>query len=194
MKVETALDGSIRIDDRFVFLRRALLFCAALSIALVPVQISRAAAPARAPLVPRQRADDRGAAGQPARPRAVLVLMGFALACAGLAAFIEDSLFHFDVGSREIRWTKRRLFGRTRAGIIPFAEVADVKLRVQSSPSESRSIWSAQCQLVLVTRADSITLGNGTLYPRQALDVVSRLLALVGRRRRGSSAKRPAAG
>jgi len=172
MKVETALDGSIRIDDRFVFLRRALLFCAALSIALVPVQISGAAAPARAPLI----------------------LLGFALACAGLAAFIEDSLFHFDVGSREIRWTKRRLFGRTRAGIIPFAEVADVKLRVQSSPSESRSIWSAQCQLVLVTRADSITLGNGTLYPRQALDVVSRLLALVGRRRRGSSAKRPAAG
>src|SRR5215475_10854990 len=102
MKVETAADGSIAIEDRFVFLRTGLLISAALFLGLAAIQLLSGMEPARA-------------AG---------ISFLLALGCGAFAAAVEDSAFEFDAEAREVRWMKRRLIG-ARRGTIPFADIDD---------------------------------------------------------------------
>jgi hypothetical protein len=154
VRVETAADGSIRIEDRPTILRRGMLLCAALSLALVLVHLS----------------------GVPGPAHAVPSLLGIALFCAALAVFSEDSLFQFDAAAREVRWTRRGLRG-TRAGVIPFAEVEKVVMRSEMSlNSFNEAHFSGR--VFLVTQGTSMRLSSD-LDTRQALDVVARLQELI---------------
>src|SRR5215813_3614212 len=163
MKVKSAADGSIAIEDRFVFLRAGLLISAALFTGLAAIQLLPGLATARA-------------AG---------ISFLLALGCGALAAALEDSAFEFDAVAREVRWMKRRLIG-VRQGTIPFADVDDVLLEVRSSLSDSGQSRTDDCRVFLVSRAASLCLGSSNLDISRARDAVAiPLRALLGKSNRG---------
>jgi hypothetical protein len=155
VKLATRLDGSIHMQDRFIFLRRALVVFSALFAAL--------------PLL---------ASGAVRLEPTLGKLLG-ALACALLAAALEDSDFEFDAMQREVRWSKRRLFSR-RAGTIPFSDVQDVALDVRSSRSDSGLSVSRSARLFVVTRTGPFALGNSNLDIDKAREIAALLRILVG--------------
>jgi len=157
--IETGPDGSMRLHDRFVFLRRGLLVAAALFLGLATL----------------------GFVSGSDQLRSVWGSLAGALACGAFAAVLEDSEFEFDAGRREVRWSKRRLVGG-RAGTIPFSEVANVVLDVRSSRSDSGSAITYDCRVFLVTRTTSMSLGSSNLDVAWAREgVVDPLLGLLGK-------------
>jgi hypothetical protein len=159
MTLETASDGSIQVRDRFVFLRVGLLVASALFLGMAAMQL-------------RYGLD---------RTRVVWASVALALGCAALAAAIEDSAFQFDAVRREVRWSKRRLFG-SRSGTIPFAEVENLVLEMRSSRSDSGLSRTDDCRVFLVARSLTMPLGSSDLDLARARDaVVIPLLALLGK-------------
>ena len=107
--------------------------------------------------------------------------LALALGCAALAAVVEDSEFQFDAVRREVRWSKRRLFGG-RAGTIPFAEVENLVLEVRSSRSDSGMSRTDDCRVFLVARSLTLPLGSSNLDLSRARDAVAiPLLVLLGK-------------
>ena len=158
MTVEKRPDGSLRLRDRFVFLRRSLLVLSLLFVAMALALV---------------------AASDPFR-RILAPLVG-ALFCAGLAASLEDSEMELDPGARQVRWRKRRLFGR-REGTLPFEAVEKVVLEVRLERSESGRSVSRNARLFLIAPGERISLGSSNLDPDWARKEVGQpVLDLLGK-------------
>ena len=159
VKVEIGADGSIRIQDPFVFLRRSLLVASVLFVGVAAMTFF--AGP-----------DRIGSALGP--------LVG-AASCVALAAIVEDSDFRFDAGKREVCWKKSRLFGG-RGGTIPFADVDDIVLEVRTTRSDSGLSVTKDWRVLVVTRAGTMSLGSSNLRLVTARDSIAvPLLALLGK-------------
>jgi hypothetical protein len=114
-------------------------------------------------------------------PRSALGPSAGALACVALAAFLEDGEFECDAGAREVRWTKRRLFG-SRRGTLPFDAIQDVLLEVRSERSDSGSGRSRSARVFLVSAQEALAMGARNLDVETARDSIALpLLALLGR-------------
>ena len=162
MTLETASDGSIHVRDRFVFLRAGVLVASALFLGMAAMQLLFGLD----------------------QVRAVWGSVALALACAALAAAIQDSDFHFDAALQEVRWSKRRLVGG-RSGTIPFAEVENVVLELRSSRSDSGLSRTDNYRVFLVARSITMPLGSSNLDLSRARDAVAiPLLALLGKSNR----------
>ena len=158
MTVETLPGGSLRLRDRFVFLRRALLLLAALFAGLTVLL----------------------AAGGD-RSKATLGPLAGAAACLALAAVLEDSDFEVDAAAREVRWRKRRLLG-ARGGAIAFDAVQEVFLEVRSDRSDSGLSRSRSARVFLVTRQGTLAMGSSNLDVEVARRTIALpLLALLGK-------------
>jgi len=159
MTLETASDGSIHVRDRLTFLRAGILVASASFLGMAALQLLYALD----------------------RVPAVWASLALALGCAALAAVVEDSEFQFDAVRREVRWSKRRLFGG-RAGTIPFAEVENLVLEVRSSRSDSGMSRTDDCRVFLVARSLTLPLGSSNLDLSRARDAVAiPLLGLLGK-------------
>jgi len=159
MTLETASDGSIHVRDRLTFLRAGILVASASFLGMAAMQLLFALD----------------------RVPAVWASLALALGCAALAAVVEDSEFQFDAVRREVRWSKRRLFGG-RAGTIPFAEVENLVLEVRSSRSDSGMSRTDDCRVFLVARSLTLPLGSSNLDLSRARDAVAiPLLVLLGK-------------
>ena len=159
MTLETASDGSIHVRDRLTFLRAGLLVASASFLGMAAMQLLYGLD----------------------RVPAVWASLALALGCAALAAVVEDSEFQFDAVRREVRWSKRRLFGG-RAGTIPFAEVENLVLEVRSSRSDSGMSRTDDCRVFLVARSLTLPLGSSNLDLSRARDAVAiPLLVLLGK-------------
>lgn len=160
MTVEKRPDGSLRLQDRFAFLRWSLVVLALLFVALGLLLV---------------------AAGDPFR-RILGPLVG-ALFCAGLSALLEDSEMDLDAGARQVRWRKSQLFGR-REGTLPFEAVEKVVMEVRLESSESGRSVSRNARLFLLAGGERISLGSGNrnLDPDWARREVGQpVLALLGK-------------